>query len=66
MDGVPPTGKTVEWDAWQVLRVEDGLIVEERMLMDEWSLHQQLTSSDRSGDPPREHKCGGFKGSLHH
>jgi hypothetical protein len=45
-NGVPPTGKTVEWDAWQVLRIEDGLIIEERMLMDEWSLHQQLTSAD--------------------
>lgn len=45
-NGVPATGKTVEWDAWQVLRIENGLIVEERMLMDEWSLHQQLTSPD--------------------
>lgn len=42
-NGVPPTGHAVEWEAWQVLRVADGVIVEERMLMDEWSLHQQLT-----------------------
>ena len=45
-NGVPATGRTVEWDAWQVLRVADGVIVEERMLMDEWSLHRQLTAPD--------------------
>lgn len=44
--GVPPTHKEVEWEAWQVLRIADGLIVEERMLMDEWSLYQVLTASD--------------------
>ena len=45
-NGIAPTGRTAEWEAWQVLRIENGLIVEERMLMDEWSLYQQLTSSD--------------------
>jgi len=44
-NGIAPTHKTVEWEAWQVLRIADGLIVEERMLMDEWSLHQHLTES---------------------
>lgn len=42
--GVSATGRTVEWDAWQVLRIEDGLIVEERMLMDIHGLLDQLTS----------------------
>ena len=45
-NGIPATGRSVAWDAWQVLRVVNGLIVEERMLMDEWSLHQQLTSPE--------------------
>lgn len=45
-NGVPATGRSVTWDAWQVLRITNGLIVEERMLMDEWSLHQQLTSAE--------------------
>lgn len=45
-NGVAPTHRAVEWEAWQVLRIADGLIVEERMLMDEWSLYQFLTESD--------------------
>ena len=36
---IAPTHESVEWEAWQVLRIADGLIVEERMLMDEWSLY---------------------------
>jgi predicted ester cyclase len=43
--GVAPTGRHVQWEAWQVLTIEGGLIVEERMIMDEWSLHEQLTAA---------------------
>jgi len=45
-NGIPATGRSVTWDAWQVLRVSNGVIVEERMLMDERSLHQQLPSPE--------------------
>lgn len=41
-NGIAPTGRAVEWEAWQVLRIADGLIVEERMLMDRWSLFEGL------------------------
>ncbi|MDX1691484.1 MAG: ester cyclase [Acidimicrobiia bacterium] len=47
--GVPPTGKHVEWDAWQILRFEDGLIAEERLQMDLLDLFEQLGAID----PPR-------------
>lgn len=32
-NGVPPSGKAVEWDAWAVFRIERGFIVEERRLI---------------------------------
>ncbi len=44
--GLAPTGKAVEWEAWQVLRIENGVITEERMLMDEWSLYEELSASE--------------------
>jgi ketosteroid isomerase-like protein len=40
--GMAPTGRHVEWDAWQVLRIADGVIVEERMLMDTAGLLERL------------------------
>lgn len=40
--GVEPTNRRVEWDAWQILRLENGRIIEERMLMDVMSLFRQL------------------------
>jgi ketosteroid isomerase-like protein len=46
--GVEPTGRSVEWDAWQVLRIVDGLIVEERMLMDRMGLIEQLGAAPSS------------------
>lgn len=53
-----PTGRAVEWEAWQVLRIADGLIVEERMLMDEWSLFEQLAQPESGGSNP-VHEPGG-------
>jgi ketosteroid isomerase-like protein len=44
--GIAPTGRQVEWDAWQILRIEDGLIVEDRMIMDLLDLFRQLGAVD--------------------
>lgn len=41
--GVEPTGKEVDVDGWQVFRVEDDLIVEERTLMDMLHLYEELS-----------------------
>ncbi len=40
--GIEPTEKRVEWEAWYVHRVQDGLITEERMLMDLLGVFVQL------------------------
>jgi ketosteroid isomerase-like protein len=45
---IEPTGRLVEWDAWQVLRFEDGVIAEERMLMDTMTLVEHLTAGSTS------------------
>lgn len=42
VQGVPPTGKTVEFEAWQILRMRDGLIIEERGLMDRLGFYTGL------------------------
>jgi predicted ester cyclase len=40
--GMEPTGEPVAWEAWYVYRVEDGLVSEERMIMDSLGLFVQL------------------------
>lgn len=40
--GAEPTGKQIEFDGWQLLRLADGLIAEERTLLDRLSLYEQL------------------------
>jgi ketosteroid isomerase-like protein len=45
---IEPTGRLVEWDAWQVLRIEDGVIAEERMLMDTMTLVETLAAQSAS------------------
>ena len=42
MGGAEPTGRIIEWDTWQILRLEDGRIVEEITLMDELDMLRQL------------------------
>ena len=45
--GIAPTGTRVEWDSWQILRLEDGLITEERHQMDLLDLFEQLGAIER-------------------
>ena len=40
--GAEPTGKEFGIDAWQIFKVEDGLIAEERTLLDRLSLYEEL------------------------
>lgn len=40
--GMEPTGRPLEWEAWQLLRLEDGRICEEIGLYDEVALLRQL------------------------
>lgn len=40
--GIQPNGEQVAWDAWYLYRVRDGLVAEERMLMDLMDLFVQL------------------------
>lgn len=47
--GIEPTGRRVEWGAWYVYRIEDGLIVEERMMMDLMGLFVQLGAVEMPG-----------------
>jgi predicted ester cyclase len=48
--GIEPTGEWVEWDAWQVLRIDGGVIVEERMLMDSLGLFTRLGALELPSD----------------
>lgn len=40
--GIEPTGKEFSIDGWQLFRVEDGLIVEERTILDMLRLYVEL------------------------
>lgn len=40
--GAEPTGAEIGWDAWQILRMSEGEIVEERMLMDSLGMFTKL------------------------
>lgn len=47
--GIQPTGEQVAWDAWYVYRVHDGLVAEERLLMDLMGLFVQLGAVEPPG-----------------
>lgn len=47
--GVTATGAEVEWEVWQVLRIRDGLIGEERTLMDDLDLLRQIDAIELPG-----------------
>lgn len=63
--GLALTGKEMEWEAWQVLRIENDLIVEERMLMDEWSLWTPWTQKNPRSARPKHLVRLGRPGVLH-
>lgn len=46
--GIEPTGTPVSWESWYAYRLEDGLVTEERMLMDLFGLFEQLGQGARS------------------
>lgn len=45
--GIEPTGRHIEWDVYQFLRFEDGVIVEEVSVMDELHMYVELGVIDR-------------------
>lgn len=50
--GVPATGSPVEMTGMDLVRFEDGLIVEEWISLDLWGLMTQLGAFPRSSPPP--------------
>lgn len=47
--GIRPNGEQVAWDAWYLYRVQEGLVAEERMLMDLMGLFVQLGAIETPG-----------------
>jgi predicted ester cyclase len=47
--GIQPNGEEISWDAWYVYRVQDGLVAEERLLMDLMGLFVKLGAIEPPG-----------------